>query len=242
MLRIRAFSYYEMNDSLKALEAIKDLFAKIPDEKITAVDYEYYGKTLIANSQDSAGVIYLRKAFQMDNQRCDLLVEAFKIYEKHKNYLEAASVMSEKIQNCRGATVTDYFNLGRSYFFSMDYQRADTAFAKVNEVMPAYASGWLWRAMANANIDSTMAQALAKPFYEKYIEVANADTAGFKPGKYKTGLVQAYWYFVDYSFTIEKNTPRAKEYLNRILSIDPTDQKAKDALRGIEFEQEGRRQ
>jgi hypothetical protein len=94
----------------------------------------------------------------------------WKAYDKMKKYGEAASVMQEKIKNCKGATVTDYFNLGRSYFFSADYVNADSAFAKVNEVSPKYASGWLWRAKANSFIDSTMMQGLAKPFYEKFIE------------------------------------------------------------------------
>src|SRR5438045_5416072 len=109
--------------------------------------------------------------------------------------------LEEKLQNCpKNFTVTDYFNLGRSYFFNKDFQKADSAFAKVNELTPKYASGFLWRAEANSHIDSTSAMGLAKPHYEKYIEVATADTAGMASAKYKGGLIEGYRYLASYYY------------------------------------------
>jgi lipoprotein NlpI len=106
----------------------------------------------------------------MDSNRCDILGDIIKAYEKMKKNAEAASAMQEKILKCKGATVADYFNLGRYLLFNAEYMRADSAFAKVNELSPTYASGFLWRAKANSYIDSTMTLGLAKTHYEKYIE------------------------------------------------------------------------
>ena len=176
----------------------------------------------------------LRKAYLMDSNRCDLLTEIYKSYDKMKKYTEAAAVMLEKIQNCKGATVTDYFNLGRSYFFSTNYLSADTAFAKVNELSPKYASGFLWRAKANSFIDSTMTQGLAKPHYEKYIEVATADTASAT--KYKSGLVEAYRYMAAYLVKTEKNYNTTLDYVNKALDLDPENKELLEWKKSLEWE------
>ena len=154
-MRLNAYNYYQTSDTVKALKAAQTLFSKLTDEKTIALDYEYCGKILALNNQDSLTILNLRKAFEMDISRCDLLNEIWKSYDKMKKNAEAAQVLQEKIQNCKGVTTVDYFNLGRSYFYAEDFLRADTAFAKLNEVAPKYATGFLWRAKANSFIDST---------------------------------------------------------------------------------------
>lgn len=233
VLRIAAYSNYEVKDSAKALIAIQKLFEKVSEENLVAQDYEYAGKTYVMNNMDSLGVDMLRKAYLMDNNRCDLLTEIYKSYDKMKKYVEAAQVLLEKIQTCKGATVTDYFNLGRSYFFGTNYQSADSAFAKVNELSPKYASGYLWRAKSNSFIDSTMTLGLAKPHYEKYIEVATGDTAGVT--KYKSGLVEAYKYMAAYNVK-QKDYKATLEYVNKALEIDPENKELQEWKKSLEFE------
>jgi tetratricopeptide (TPR) repeat protein len=234
LLRVTAYSLYEIKDSAKAMTAIQKLFEKVPEENLIEEDYEYGGKIYILNNQDSLGVDMLRKAYLMDSNRCDLLTEIYKSNDKMKKYSEAAAVMLEKIQTCKGATVTDYFNLGRSYFFSTNYMSADSAFAKVNELSPKYASGFLWRAKANSFLDSTMTQGLAKPHYEKYIEVATSDTAGAT--KYKSGLTESYKYMASYYVQVAKNLRTALDYVNKALDLDPDNQELKDWKKSLEWE------
>ena len=234
LLRVSTYSLYETKDSAKALAAAQKLFEKVSEDKLIAQDYEYFGKIYGINNMDSLGVDMLRKAYLMDNNRCDLLTDIWKSYDKIKKYAEAAAIMQEKIQNCKGATVTDYFNLGRSYFFSMDYMRADSAFAKVNELSPKYASGFLWRAKTNAFIDSTSKEGLGKPHYEKYIEVATADTAN--SAKYKSGLLEAYRYLAAYYVQVEKNLRLALDYLNKALVVDPENKEILEWKKSIEYE------
>jgi len=234
LLRVTAYSLYEIKDSAKAMTAIQKLFEKVPEANLIEEDYEYGGKIYILNNKDSLGVDMLRKAYLMDSNRCDLLTEIYKSYDKMKKYAEAAAVMLEKIQSCKGATVTDYFNLGRSYFFSTNYISADSAFAKVNELSPKYASGFLWRAKANSFLDSTMTLGLAKPHYEKYIEVATADTAGAT--KYKSGLIESYKYMASYYVQVAKNLKTALDYVNKALELDPENQELKEWKKSLEFE------
>ena len=234
LLRVTAYSLYEIKDTAKSMAAIEKLFEKVSEGNLIEEDYEYAGKIYILNNKDSLGVDMLRKAYLMDSNRCDLLTEIYKSYDKMKKYQEAAAMMQEKIQSCKGATVADYFNLGRSYFFSTNYISADSAFAKVNELSPKYASGFLWRAKANSFIDSTMTLGLAKPHYEKYIEVATADTAG--AAKYKSGLIEAYRYLAAYFVKVDKTYKTTLDYVNKALELDPENQELKDWKKSIEFE------
>jgi tetratricopeptide (TPR) repeat protein len=241
LLRIATYSYFETRDSAKALAAAEKLFSTLKEEKIVAVDCEYYGKILAQNGQDSLAAEMFRKAFALDNKRCDLLSEAWESYDKIKKHAEAASALQEKIQNCK-ATPTDYYQMGRSWFLAGEFHKADSAMMKVNELSPKYASGFLWRAKANFQIDSTDALSSARPHYEKYIEVALADTAGAAAGKYKLGLIEAYRYLASNSLFRQKDRQKAKEFLRKILEIDAADQNAIDGIKGLEFEEKQERE
>ena len=231
LLRIATYGYYETKDTAKALQAVRALFSKLTDEKSISRDFEYNGKILALNNQDSLAVINLRKAFEMDNTKCDLLVEIWKSYDKMKKNAEAAQALQEKIQNCKGATTIDYFNLGRSYFYAGDFQHSDTAFAKLNEVAPTFASGFLWRARANSYLDSTSVLGLAKPHYEKYIDIAVLDT-----GKNKAGLIESYHYMAAYSFDRKLPEEVIIGYLKKILELDSENEYAKTNLKNIQLQ------
>ncbi len=235
MLRVFSYCYYETKEYSKGLESVNTLFTILPDDKRTAVDYEYYGKLLIASNQDSLGILQLRQAYSIDLNRTDLLSEISNSYYKLKKYSEAAAVLEEKILTAKDLKVADYFMLGRSYYFNTQFGLADSAFAKVNELSPKYASGWLWRAKANTQIDSTSEAGLAKPHFEKYIELALADSANLS--KYQSGMVEAYGYLA-YYFILKKDNENALLNLKKKieLPLEPEEkksiQKAIDQLEG----------
>jgi tetratricopeptide (TPR) repeat protein len=246
LLRIIMYSYYELKDSAKALEAAQNLFSKLKEEKLVARDYEFYAKVLVQNSRDSAAAEMFRKAYALDNSRTDLLNEAWKSYDKLKKNAEAAAVLKEKIKNGRGVSTTDYFNMGKSYVYAKDYLNADTAFdnlnKKVEEKKQTYPSGYLWRARVNSYIDSTDERSQAKPYYEKYIEVAMADTAGVSAGKYTSGIVEAYQYLASNAFLKQKDRQKAKDYIRKGLELDPSNEKLQEIMRGFEFQEKQERE
>jgi len=106
----------------------------------------------------------------------------------------------------------------------------------VNELSPKYASGFLWRAKTNAFIDSTSKAGLAKPHYEKYIEVAAADSVN--AAKYRSGLLEAYHYLASYNYIQLHDCDNALVYLRKINDIDPEDKDTKKAIEGILFEKD----
>lgn len=227
MLRIQSYSNYEDKKYDQALKAIEHLFRIVPMEKRLDKDFEYYGKTLIALNRDSLGIEQLQKAFAIDPSRFDLLSEIAGAWFKLKNYPNSIFFLQQKITQGKDVKVADYYNLGRSYYYNNQFPAADSAFMKVNEISPKYASGWLWRADANSHIDSTSEAGLAKPFYEKYVELAEADSANAT--KYTSGLTKAYGYLA-YYYILKKDNEKALFYLKKkqLLPLDPEDKKNVD--------------
>ena len=233
LLRVESYCYFEIKDYQRGLFVCNRLFDKLLEDKRTVTDYEYYGKILIGSGRDSLGVENLRRAYGMDPSRVDLLSELANAYMKMKRYPDAIQVLNEKITLGKDVKVADYFNLGRSYYFNHQFAPADSAMMKVNELSPKFASGYLWRAKANTQIDSTSELGLAKPHYEKYIELAEADSAN--AAKYNSGLIEAYGYLA-YYYILKKDNANALLYLRKkaALPLEPDDKKnVEDAIRQL---------
>jgi tetratricopeptide (TPR) repeat protein len=229
LLRISAYCLYETEEYAKGLQTIQKIFDKTPEDKRSTYDIEYYGKLLVASDQDSLGILQLRKAYNLDPNRTELLSDIANAYYKTKNYSEAAKVLNEKIATGKDAKTLDYYILGRAYYFNAQFMEADTAFEMLNEKAPTYASGWLWRAKANTHIDSTSELGLAKPHYEKYIELAMADSTNIS--KY-SGLVEAYGYLA-YYYILKEDNANALTYLQKkaAFPLDPVEKKnVEDAI------------
>ncbi|REJ80973.1 MAG: hypothetical protein DWQ44_05100 [Bacteroidetes bacterium] len=235
LLRVYSYCYYETKEYVKGLQMVQKLFDKLPESKRASYDYEYYGKLLAASDQDSMGILQMRKAYNIDPNRTDLLSDIANAYYKIKRYEETVKVLQEKAATGKDIKALDYILIGRSYYFMSNFMSADSIFAKLNEVAPTYASGWLWRAQANTHIDSTSELGLAKPHYEKYIEIAQADS--LNPAKYNSGLAEAYGYLA-YFFILKKDNTNALAYLRlkSALNLEPEDkrnvQQAIDQLEG----------
>ena len=216
MLRIQSYSYYEEKKYDQGLQTM---------EKRLDKDFEYYGKTLIALNKDSLGIEQLQKAFAIDPTRVDLLSEIAGAWFKLKNYPNSILFLNQKISQGKDVKVADYYNLGRSFYYNNQFPSADSAFMKVNELSSKYASGWLWRADANSHIDSTSELGLAKPFYEKYIEIASIDKE-----KNKKNLIESYNYLA-YYYIQQNDLVQGKSFYEKIIELDATNEDALDKLK-----------
>jgi len=159
----------------------------------------------------------------MDTTRLDLLNEIASALFKMKKYEEAAMAYKEKINSGTNVKSADYYGLGQSYFFTQRYKEADTAFAKVNELSPKWPTGYLWRAKTNYFLDSLKLE-LAKPYYEKYVELALEDSANL--AKYKSCIVESYKLLADYAFRHKQSIDVIDAYYKKILEVDPADEGA----------------
>ena len=230
MLRIQSYCYYETKDTVNGLNTIRRLFQLVKPEKRSAKDLEYYGKFLIATDRDSMillGIEQLQKSMSLDPSRIDLLTEMATAWSRLKQYPNAIRLLTQKIAFNKDIKVQEHLYLGQAYYFNKQFVEADSAVMKANQMSPNWAKAWLYRAKVNAHIDSTSEAGLAKPFYEKYIEVTLPDTS--KPdyaAKYNNGLIEAYGYLA-YYYILKRDNPNGLVYLKKKLQLplEPDDKK-----------------
>ena len=120
----------------------------------------------------------------------------------------------------------DYFSIGRAYYLNSQLVEADSAFTKLIELQPAMMVGYQWQTKVKANQDPTSEQGLAKPYYEKIIEIGSVN-----PEKNKDMLVEAYGYLGAYYYNVKHDKAATIPYYEKILELKPDDADAKENLR-----------
>jgi len=224
--RALGYSYFEEKEYPQARYYMVKFIKNAPVEKITSKDYEYSGRILVKSEQDSLGILSLTKAFELDTTNVDLLTEIASLYLKAKKPENAGDTYKLKIKHTDG-NVNDYYKMGRAYFDAKSWVEADSAFANVNRMVVDFEPAYLFRARVYANLDPDTKEGLAKPFYEKLIEKASADTA-----KYSKDMLEAYNY-LGYYYLVNKKYCESLEYWDKILVIDPANENAKSAIKDL---------
>lgn len=224
--RLLAYSYYETGDFASGLSKSTTFFnrASIEKTKVLAQDYEYNGKLLIKSGNDSIGIEKLNKAIDMDTAKADLYSEIASSYMKQKKYALAISNYQKKITLGK-PNANDYFGMGRAYYFSKDFVNADSAFAQIIKSNPTLPLGYLWRAKSNTQLDASNEKGLAKPYYEQFVSLVKPEELE----KNKKDLIEAYSYLGFQAMKL-KDTPTAKQHWQKVLELEPSNEKAKKAI------------
>lgn len=236
--RLLAYSYFELKNCEQALIYIQKFFEtqKTTKNPILAQDYSYYGKILACSGKDSLGLIEYQKAVDMDSMILDNYTDMANSYKKVGKFAEAAGSLARKISLSKEPSINDYFALGQIYYSKgaaatdsvekyTAFHNADSIFTTVVEKMPAQVIGHVFRARANAGMDPKTTTGLAKPYYEKVIELGVAD-----PVKNKNYLIEAYYYLAYYHYNVSKDKAAAIQNINNVLAIDPNHDQSKKLL------------
>ena len=220
----RAVCYYELENYPSAQKDIETYFTKVDVTKTTSVDYEYYGKILLEQGQDSLAILKLEEAVRKDNGRLDLYGVIGSYYYGQSNYAKAILYMQMQIKpETKDPKI--FYELGQAYYYNKEYAAADSNFVKVIEMKPTLYIGYLWRGRSNAALDPETKQGLAKPYYEKTIEICMPFGT-----KYKDELIDANEY-LGYYYTINRDKVKADAAWKNILALDPSNVKAINGLK-----------
>lgn len=224
--RALAYSYFEEKEYPNARYYMDKFISNAAVDKITSKDYVYSGRIYIASGQDSTGIICLKKAFDLDTTNIDLLTEIAGLYLKAKKPQNAGDIYKLKIMHSNGG-VNDYYKMGRAYYEAKNWIEADSALAMVNRLSVDFEPAYLFRARVYANLDPDTKEGLAKPYYEKLVEKASADSV-----KYIRDILEAYNY-LGYYYLVNKKYCESLEYWDKILLIDPDNENVKSALKDL---------
>lgn len=243
--RLAMYDNYELKEYSKGLQAAQTFFDQSADSECVYLDHLYYGRLLSANKQSDKALEHYYKALDMESDKPEIWKELSEVHEKMSNYNEAIHAFNTYLKAIgKDAEVADLFFLGRLYYYEGSaltdslpenlakkktaLASADSIFSIVEEKVPDNYLGYFWRARANSLLDPETTVGLAKPYYESALAILED-----KPDAGKSLLVECnsylgYYYFVKNEFT------ESKVYWNKILEIDPSNDTARKALKGIQ--------
>lgn len=227
VLHLLAYTYSQVEDTANGIPAFNKYLAKADAKDITVTDYELLSKLYLKSKQDSLAIESLKKAVNLDSTRLDLVNTIEVIYYKDRDWPGVINTLQKKLQAHGSLNAQEYFDLGKAYYFNKDYGLADTAFTKLTELKPDLPIGYRWIAASKANLDPDSEKGLAKADYEKFISLAESDTA-----KYKTELIEAYSY-LGYYYFIKKDMENSKLNWQKVYALDPTNAQAIEAIKKI---------
>ena len=227
MNRLRPYLLYETGDFAGASAAMDTYLKVAPADKVIDEDLSYKYKIMSKMGKGSEAIAGINSLIKKDpTKACDLQNDLASIYANQKDYKGAARVYSYKLTNCKG-DLTDQFRLATALTGDKQYTRADSVYNIILTAKPTYAPGYLARAKVNSYIDPEAKQGLAKPYFDKYIELSKAE--GADPNKFKEGIVEAYGYLGVYNFQ-KGDKAAALANFQQVLTLDPSNQGAQNNI------------
>ena len=220
LYKLIAYSYDQLNDSTQALQYLDQYFQKEVDTNYVAKDFELKGKLLgkMAGREQEA-MQSLETAFNMDTSSASKASYSSQIVALAKNAADKKSEakwLGMVYQYKENPTNLDLYYWGMANYVSGEYSQADSVFAQYTQKYPEHIQGFYWRAKSNAQIDSTMEEGLAIPYFQKVIEMGATDSL-----KNKSLLIQAYGYIGAYEANVKKEYDDALVNFEKILELDP---------------------
>lgn len=217
------------SDSVESAKVSEQFLVKASREDVTPKDYIDLAKLYIAMGNDSLGEAQLSNAVQLDPKSTEAAQAQAEILYKNKKYEDAALAYERLVSIKPNPSPNEYLTMARAYSISDQFLQADTVYAKLVEQYPTNIQVAVESARVKANIDSTQELGLAKPLYEKILELGSAD-----PQKNKVYMIEANKYMGAYYALTEGNLKKGKAYFEQVLKLNPNDAQAIEVIEAIE--------
>lgn len=241
--RLAFFNCTDIGDYTNALKYADALFNKSDSANISYFDYAYYGNAYSGTNQHEKAIEMYEKALtqQIDNQdkRAGVIKQLSDAYKKKGDYTNAIAKYIEYLKTISRASANDQAGLGQLYLQyanelqgaakTAELDKADKVYEDLTanyENAAEYAT--FMRARVNAFKDPDSKNGLAKPFYEKLIELISPKAE--KDAADKARLIEAYRYMISYHLIVKDDKATAKTVAAKLIEIDPTNETAKQVI------------
>jgi tetratricopeptide (TPR) repeat protein len=154
-----------------------------------------------------------RLSFNPDDK--NLLNEIASNYYTFKRYEGAAKTWGKLIDPAKD-DLEQYMRIGRAYYSGEKFKSADSVFSSVAAKSPKYVPAYLFSARTYSKMDPDTKLGLAKPKFEKLLEVAGTDST-----KYNSEIMEGLGYLSFYHM-VNDNFSRSKDYFNRMINLNAT--------------------
>ncbi len=237
--RLNFYNYTDLKEYDNALVAADALFNNSDSAKFTARDYQYYGYAYIGAEQYDNAIEQFSKALEMNPDLNDVRKQLSDAYIAKEDYVNGLALYDEYLSKVEKPTVSDIDGLAKLYADQASnsegdekieaLKNADRVYGDLGEKFPnnlMYASRM--RARLNSQLDPETTEGLAKPYYEKYVELILAES----PDTPQL-LVEPYSYLA-YYYLQQDDKENSILYWNKILEIDPENATAKQAVEALQ--------
>lgn len=242
--RLAFFNSTELKKYDDALMYADRLFNQSDSAKFSYYDYTYYGNALSGANQPDKAIEMYKKALQqedMDNKakRAGVIKQLAEAYKSKEDYPNAIKHYKEYLENMEKSTANDIAALAGLHMQHGNilngadkeeaFKKADKIYAELAEKFDGaleYAN--FMRARVNGQMDPDQSKGLAKPYYEKLVELLGSKTN--LDATEKARLKESYHYLISYYFIQKEDKATAKEYAAKMLVIDPENQIAKQVM------------
>lgn len=231
--RLQAYALYETKNYKGALAALERYRKVVPEAQQIGSDAVYYGRALGRNSREDEALPMLTAAMAKDSTDKELQAEVAQLYVKKKQYPQAIAIYKARVRaGGEKPSNTDLYYLGDTYEKAGQFASADSMYARIVKSNPKFALAYYKRGLANTGLDPDAIKGLAKPHFERFIQVV--DSLGERD-KYKPQLVAANKAVAFYYFRKgdKGNIERSVPYWQEALNIDPADKEANTAMTSI---------
>ena len=241
--RLAMFCNTELENYTEALDYADRLFNKSDSANFSYMDYVYFGNALNGNKQHDEAIQQFQKALQQDfdnpDKRAGVVKTLSDAYKGIKDFDNATKYYEQYLKDVSHASASDNAGLGQLYVQWASNLEGDEQIAKFQKADDIYANLLtkyqdvedyvaFQRARIGMYMDPESKQELAKPHYEKLVELLEPKAE--KDATDTKRLIEAYRYLISYHFVIKENKAAAHEIANKLLLIDPENEVAKQVL------------
>ena len=243
--RLAFFNSTELKKFDDALMYADALFHKSDSAKFSYYDYTYYGNAYAGAKQPEKAIEMYELALaqeDMDNKakRAGVVKQLSDAYKEKEDYPNAIKHYKDYLSNQDPVTANDMAGLATLHMQHgstlQDAEAKKAAFIEADAVYSDLASKYenaveyatFMRARVNGQLDPEQKEGLAKPYYEKLIELIGPKTD--LQGADKARMIESYRYLISYYFVQKDDKETAKQYASKLQAIDPENEIAKQIL------------
>ncbi len=242
--RLAFFNSTELKNYDDALMYADRLFNQSDSAKFSYYDYTYYGNALIGAKQPQKAIEMYELALKqedLDNKakRAGVVKQLSDAYLDMEDFPNAIKHYKDYLANMDKPTANDLAALASLHMqhgasLTGDNQKeafrmADEAYADLaNKYENAVEYATFMRARVNGQMDPDQSKGLAKPYYEKLVELIGPKTDLDNTDKAR--LKESYHYLISYFFIQKNDKETAQQYAQKMLQVDPENEIAKQVL------------
>lgn len=249
ILRYLGYSAYENGNTDVAIKSLEDFIGNT-NNKIIARDFLYLGLAKLKKSNNietktvdqilfDAGVADIKKSVQMEITMTNDLSEVGKKFYEQKLFKQASAIYEIATSNATSKNyLLDNFYLGNSLYYNntrkdvvkpdpIELQKADAAFGKVIEASPTTQDAYIFRARTNRLLEN---EEMIIKYYEEYLKVVT-EKGEEEVTKNKTKFIESYNNIA--ASYANSDVTKAREYFNKTLALDPTNEYATSSLKSL---------